>query len=241
MPAANYCPLETAVPSLTRRRVWAHPELRSHSLLVLTFDRLHLAPLAGPPKPGAVAAVEAGADLDDALGPLATVVDLISVRRARLDLLTNSLVLDYVVGGGGTRRLRVEFATPEAADACFTKAWRRLGTGFRLEPYRRDAWSLARRPLLILAGVVAATLALALVLSIFEDFAAARAAGAVSVPAVGDLGTPVRLPKSALELLIGWLDWRVVCGAGGVAAAGVQVWLYRRVTQPPVALELRRG
>jgi hypothetical protein len=37
------------------------------------------------------------------------------------------------------------------------------------------------------------------------------------------------------------MDWRVVCGLGGAAAAATQVWLVRRVTAPPAALELVRG
>src|SRR5437763_1236865 len=60
MPAPNAPPLEAAVPGRTRRRAWKHPELRSHSLLVLTLDRMHLAPLAGDPKPETVAAVGPG-------------------------------------------------------------------------------------------------------------------------------------------------------------------------------------
>ena len=71
-----------------RRRVWAHPDVKSHSLVVLTFEQLCLAPLAGAPKAELVAAAEAGGDLDDLLGPLAVVVDLIAVRRLKLDLLT---------------------------------------------------------------------------------------------------------------------------------------------------------
>src|SRR5437764_1575978 len=112
MPALNPGPLEAAVPGPTRRRVWKHPELRSHSLLVLTLDQLRLAPLAGPPKPETVAAAEAGADLDALLGPLTTVVKLAAARRVRLDLLTNSLIVEYAGAGAGVSRLTVVFATP---------------------------------------------------------------------------------------------------------------------------------
>jgi hypothetical protein len=240
MPTLNASPLAVVVPSQTRRRIWKHPELTSHSLVVLTFDRLHLAPLAGAPKSETLAAIDAGADLDDLLGPLATVVELAAVRRVKLDLHANTLILEYVGTGIGTRRVKVVFASPEAADACFTKTWRRLGDGLQLLPYKHNFWTLARAPLMLLGGVLIATAILTLLLSIFEDFAAARAAGAVSIPAVGDLGSPGRIPKSPLEILLGWLDWKVVCGVGGVAAAALQVWLYRRVTQPPAALEVVR-
>jgi hypothetical protein len=206
--------------------------------LVLTLDQLHLAPLAGTPKPDTIAAAKAGADLDDLLGPLATVVDLSSVRRVKLDLLTNTLTVEYLMAGTGTRQVTVVFATPESADACFTKTWRRLGGEYQLLPYKHDSWALARTPLAILGGILLATGTIALLASVFDDFATARAAGAVSIPLAGEFGS--HTPRTPLELLLGWLDWRVVCGLGGVLAAVVQVWLYRRLTKPPAALEVVR-
>lgn len=240
MPAAYDVTLETTLPGHTRRRVWAYPELSSHSLAVLTFERLCLAPLAGAPRAELVAAVEAGGNLEDLLGPLAVTVELIAVRRLTLDLLTNSLAVEYVAGGLGTSKLTVTFATPETADACFTKLWRRLGDGYALQPHARDAWSLARAPLLMLVGVLLVTAALALTLSVFEDMASARAAARVSTPGLGGLDGAKPLPKSPLEALLGGLDWRAVCAAGGVAAGASQVWLYRRLTRPPVRLDVLR-
>jgi hypothetical protein len=213
MPALRTMPPETAPPGSTRRRVWAYPEARSHSLVVLTGARLMAAPLAGPPRPEVVAAVEAGGDLDELLGPLAVGVDLPAVRHVTLDLLANSLVIEHA-HGPGTRRLTVSFATAEAADVCFTKLWRRLGEGYSLQPYKRDAWAAARAPLALLVGVLLATALLVLLLSVSEDTAGpARAAGP---------------------------DWKSVCAVGGAAAAGAQVWLYRRLTRPPEKLELTR-
>jgi hypothetical protein len=233
MPAVNADPPETTLPGTTRRRLWVHPDVTSHSLVVLTFDQLHAAPLAGAPKPEVVAAVEAGSDLGDLLGPLAVVVDLAAVRDVRLELLRNALVVEYDTNGQSTGRLTVVFATPEAADACFTKLWRRLGTGFKLRPYKRDAWSAARAPLVLLVGVLVVTAALALLISVFEDTAPARAA---------EQGTAqtARAHAKHPDGPLGWLGWRGVCALGGAAAAGAQVWLYRRLTQPPERLELVR-
>ena len=239
MPALKAPLLDTTVAANTRRRIWRNPELKSHSLLVLTLGKVYLAPLTGAPKSEVVESAESGADLDELFGPLATAVDLTAVRRVKLDLLTNSLVVDHGGPGGGSRQLTVVFATPEAADACFTRVWRRLGEGFALAPYKRDSWALARAPLVLLGAILAITGALALAANVAEDFAAARAA-AVSVPAAGELGTPVTVHKTPFDTLVGWLNWRVVCGVGGAAAAVVQVWLYRRLTQPPVRLELTR-
>ena len=235
MPLADSSTFATALPGGARRRAWAHPELRSHALMVLTFDRLYAAPLPGAPGPQALAAVEAGDDLDALCGPLAVVIDLISVRRVRLDLLSNALAVEYAKGGLGTARLTVVFADPEAADACYTKLWRRLGDGFTLQPDARDAWSAARAPLALLIGALLATAALALVLSVIEDTASARAAAARAAP-----GGPKAVAKPLPEALLGWMDWRAVCAAGGAAAAVAQVWLYRRVTRPPATLELVR-
>ncbi len=240
MPAADTT-LETTLPGAARRRTWAHPEVRSHSLVVLTFDRLLVAPLAGTPKPEVVAAVEAGHDLDDLLGPPTVAIDLIAVRRVRLDLLSNVLVVEYAKGGPGTARITVVFENPEVADACYTELWRRLGDGYKLQPYARSAWAAARAPLALLAGALLVTAALALVLSVFEDMASARATAKVSTPGLGGPDGAKALPQSPLEVLIGWMNWRAVCGAGGVVAAVAQVWLYRRLTRPPAALELAQA
>jgi hypothetical protein len=225
MPVLNSFPLDTALPGHTRRRTWCHPELSSHSVLVLTYDRFYLAPLAGTPKPETLAAIEAGVDLDDLLGPLTTVIDLENIRQLTLDLLTNSLTIEYFGRSMKLKKssVRLTFATPEAADTCFTKIWRRLGTEFQLAPYTRDAWHSMRSPLAVLATILIMTAVLAGILSVYEDMARTR------VPT---------LDRSMLETLLGWLNWKVVCGFGGVAAACSQVWLYRRLTAPPESLEL---
>lgn len=240
MPVVDASTIETALPGTSRRRVWAHPEVMSHSLVVLTFQRLHAAPLAGSPRPEVLSAVEAGHDLDELLGSLAVVIDLVSVRQVKLDLLANSLVVEYSKGGQSTGRLTLVFATPEAADACYTKLWRRLGDSFKLQPYARDAWALARGPLALLFGALLATAALATVLSVFEDMASARAAVQAGTLELGAPESAKPPPKSVLEFLLGWMNWRVVCALGGVVAAVAQVWLYRRLTRPPVSLELVR-
>jgi hypothetical protein len=211
-------PSATAPPGLVRRRVWAAPVVRSHSLVVLTLPRLYLAPPAGAPDPQTVAAVERGGDVEAALGPRATVVDLAAVRRVRHDLLTNTLHVEYAAGRE-TATAAVTFATAEAADAAFSKLWRRLGDGFALTPFRPDPWAAARRPAAAILAVLAAAGALAVGLNALDDLAAAKHWAAAG-----------RLP-----------DWRVVCGLAGAAAAGLTVRLYRRLTRPPERLDLVRG
>ena len=230
MPATIPGPFHAAVTGQARRRVWARPDLQSHSLLILSADRLYLSPIDATLESELVAAAEAGADPDELLGPDATVLELGSIRRVKLDLLANELTIRSG-GATGPNPLTVVFASPEAGDACFTKLWRQLGDGCHLLPYRRDWLALARGPAVLLGAVLAVTAAVALTLGVFDDYAAARA-----VASIGDAA----VPRSSLETLIGWMDWRAVCGAGGAAAAAVQVWLYRRLTSPPVCLELAR-
>lgn len=235
MPAlkAYIPPLEITQPG--RRRVWAHPELQSHSLLVLTLDELHLAPLPGSPRPEVVAAAEAGAELDELLGHFATVVELASVRRVKLDLLTNSLAIEHTRGYGKSE-LVVTFSTPEAADGCFSRIWRRLGNGCKLISQQRDWKHLARTPFVLLGAVLAITALLALAISITDDLKTSHAAASMTLPVENRT-----ISLSPLQSLVGWMDWRVVCGLGGAAAAATQVWLYRRITQPPVSLEVVRA
>jgi hypothetical protein len=231
---------EATLPGSNRRRVWAHPDVKSHSVVVLTHERLHLAPLAGPPKPDLLVAA-AYDDLDEVLGPLAIVVDLAAVRRVRLHLPTNTLFVEYVKDGIRTSRASVTFESAEVADAVFTKLWRRLGDGFKAANGRRDFWALARGPLGLLFGALLATAALVILLSVFEDFASARAAVRNAPPPPDQLGVSTNIPKTPIEGLLGWMDWRWICGLGGCAAAASQVWLYRRLTNPTTVLELKRA
>jgi hypothetical protein len=247
MPALN-SPLNDTVevkalgPAPSKRRVWSEPELTSHSLLVLTPERLYLASLGSAPRPETVASIAADGDVDELLGPLATTVDLPGVHRVHLDLLNNSLAVDYFGRENTTRRATVTFSDHEAADACFTKLWRRLGNDVKLNDFQRDKAQLARAPLMLLFASLVVTAALALILSVFEDFGQARAAAESGQVAVGPLGERVEsIPKTPLEGLIGWMNWKVVCAIGGVVAAASQVWLYRRLTTPPASLELLRS
>ena len=230
MPALNLYrpPLDVGRPS--KRRVWSFPELQSHSLLVLTLGELYLAPPTGEPRPEMIAAAEGDGDLDELFGPLATVIELAAVQRATLDLLTNTLTLDIMRAHQTASRLTLTFATPEAADACFSRIWRRLGSDCKLLSRQRDWRPLARLPLICLAAVLAVTAALALTVSAASSMPATGAATSLNVP-----GEPV------LSGPLGGFDWRWICGAGGVAAAATQVWLWRRLTHPPVSLEVIRN
>lgn len=216
-PAA--APSDTGIPALARRRVWAAPDVTSHSLIVLTLPRLYLAPPGAAWRPEAVATIEAAVDVEAALGPLATAIDLATVRRVRLDLPTNTLTIEYTAARAGSAKVAVRFASWEAADAVFGKLWRRLGDGFALRPPRAAAWDVARAPVAFMAALLAGTGLAAVGLNALSDFAPAD-----------------RWPIARLLP-----DWRVVCGTGGAVVAAAQVWLYRRLTRPPERLELVRN
>ncbi|HVK18886.1 MAG TPA: hypothetical protein VM533_18290 [Fimbriiglobus sp.] len=199
---------DTAFPGFTRRRVWRAPEVRSHSLVLLTATRLFLVP-SGVEVP---ADIESTADLDAALGPVATTIELSTVRRLTHALLAFTLRLEST-----GRPVVVRFASAEAADAAFAMLWRRLGPEFALDQPRPGSWAAARGPVAILVGMLIATLALALAASAAAD-----------------------LPAHPVTTTLRAMDWRVVCGLGGAALALVQVRLYRRLTCPPARLDLTR-
>jgi hypothetical protein len=229
-------------PPAGKRRLWSQAELASHSLVVLTTKQLYLAPLGSDPRPETLAAIAAGGEVEDHLGSLATNIDLTGVSRVRLDLLTNSLNIDYLGREFSTSRVTIAFTSHEAADACFTKLWRRLGNGMKLNDFQRDKVELARAPLFILFVTLVITGVLALLISVAEDFGTARQAALAGHAAVGPLGETIdTIPASPLESLFGWMSWKVVCALGGAVAAASQVWMYRRLTTPPATLELVRS
>jgi hypothetical protein len=239
MPPVNAPLIETTLPGHKRCRTWAHPEVTSHSLVVLSFEQLLVTPPAGAPAPELVEAVEAMGNPGELLGPGVAAIDFADIRDVKLDLLADALVVEYAARGRDAGRLTIAFAGPEAADACFTRLWRRLGVDFQLKPYKRDAWAAARTPLVFMVAALVMTAALVLTLSAFEDMASDRAAAQrAAAEGVVPIGPP---PRSVLERALGWMDWRGVCALGGIAAAATQVWLYRRLTRPPVSLELTRA
>lgn len=219
-PTLTRGPSDTTLPGQTRRHVWPAPEVTSHSLFVLTAARLFLAPGTGPPRPEALAALEAGGDPAAHIGPLGTVIDLAAVRRVTLSLEANTLRVEYGQPGKGLGLTAVRFASAETADTVFGKLWRRLGDRVVLVPPTPDPWSVIRVPLAVMAGVLAVTLTLAMALSAAPDVPHPAAAHLAAAPE--------------------WADWRAVCGSGGAALAVVQVWLYRRLTRPPSRLVLER-
>ena len=240
MPATIADPPASGLVPTNRRRVWSHPELESHSLLVLTRDCLVLAPFTGTPRLELVAAAESDADLDELLGSLATVIQLGTVRRLTLDLLSNAVHLEYAPGARLKSGITLTFATSAAADSCFSRIWRRLGDACKLDSWQRDGWSSVRMPLLFLGAILAATAVLGFAIHTLDELSTANATASVNVPGEAQLGGPLLVPH-AMNALIGWMDWRAVCACGGAAAAASQVWLYRRITQPPTTLEVIRS
>lgn len=225
MPALQVNSTIASAPAPPDRRVWQSPQVKSHSRVVLTADALYLGPPTDEPRPEAVTAVE-----DDVEAAFAVAIELAAVHRVRLDLIDNSITVHYTTADHGASRVELVFTEQTAADGCFTCLWRRLGGGLKLLPYRRDTWSLIRGPAVLLAGLLAATLALALVSHGFEEGAEARAGGMLT-----------HQPPTFFETLFRWLPWEVICGVGGALAAAVQMWVYRRLTEPPERLEVVRA
>ena len=128
-------PLEITQPG--RRRVWPHPELRSRfRLSVLTLDELPSGALAGLAAAGGRdRSPRPGGELESAPARPLRHGHRTGVHPARPNsiLLTNSLFVEYS-RGYSKQSLAITFATPEAADGCFWRIWRRLGEGCKLVP-----------------------------------------------------------------------------------------------------------
>jgi hypothetical protein len=208
-------PSDTTVPGLAQRRVWKAPEVTSHSLVVLTLPRLYLTPMTGEPKTEVVDHLQTVRLVDAFLGPLATVIDLHTVRRVKLDLATQTITLDHFTANDPRARSVIRFATAAGADSFFAKIWRRLGDGYQLKTHAPDWWVLARVPLVFLSAVILFTALAAMGLNALSDWGGFRSGAGRALP-----------------------DWRTVCIFGGGAVAIAQVWLYRLATRPPERLEL---
>jgi hypothetical protein len=200
---------ETTFPGSTRR-VWRAPAVKSHALVALTPGRLDLVP----------------ADVDSELlangddlhaGPQSTAIELATITRIRHELVSNTLTIETL---SSREPVMIVFSEPEISDDAYTRLWRRLGPALELRPFRPAFWTVAREPVGVMAGVLMATITLAL----FADAAADL------------IGT---IPGSWARLARG-LDWRWITGIGGAVLALAQVWLYRRLTRPPTRLELVR-
>jgi hypothetical protein len=188
----------------------------SCAAVVLTPARLYLAGEPGAVSKETAAAAERGEDLDRLFGRT-TAVNLPAVVRVLLDLPANTVHVETANDDrAGTTRVSVVFAEAETADDLFTKLSRRLGPEWTARPVRAGWWDRVREPATTLAGILTATLLLGLAATVVQD------------------------ADPAAHGFLRLIDWRFVCGAGGALAALAQVWLYRRATQPPAAIELAR-
>src|SRR5262245_22459644 len=91
--------LGATIPAPGKRRIWTSPELVSHSLMILTPEKVYLAPLGGELRTETLAAISNGGDMDSILGPLAIAIDLVAVSRMNIDLVDNSLAIEYLSRG----------------------------------------------------------------------------------------------------------------------------------------------
>jgi hypothetical protein len=210
-------PSDTTIPGLAQRRVWQAPDVTTHSLVVLTLPRLYLTPMTGTPKTDVISQVQTVRAVDAFLGPLATAIDLHTVRRVKLDLADNTIALDHHTAHAPHAKTVIGFASAEIADAFFAKLWRRLGDGYQLKTIAPEWWTLARVPVAFTAAVILFTAVLAMALNAVSDAGADRHGLARVLP-----------------------NWRAVCVIGGGIVAFAQVWLYRLSTRPPERLELHQ-
>ncbi|QEL14691.1 hypothetical protein [Limnoglobus roseus] len=210
-------PSDTTIPGLAQRRVWKAPDVTSHSLVVLTLPRLYLTPMTGSPKTEVISQLETVRAVDSFLGPLATAIDLYTVRRVKLDLKDHTVTIDHQMANSPNGRTVIRFADGRVADSFFAKIWRRLGDGYQLKTFAPEWWTLARLPIVFIAAVIVFTAITAMVLN------------AISDTGIDQHGIARVLP-----------NWRIVCAVGGGAVAAAQMWLYRMASRPPERLELQQ-
>ena len=220
--------IDTTVPGMTRRRIWLAPAVQSHSLIMLTLTKLSVAPATVTVNPHLVQRIQNGADIEATLGEFVTTIEISSIHRVKFDLVSNALTIEYdsrsshqnLGANSGTLgrlcRVVLSFSSHESADEVYTKVWRRLGERFELKSQRRDAWDLARFPVAVMAGILVLTTVFGI---------------------LGNAAADAEKSTSFWKLFASY-DWRVVCGVGGATLAVLQMWLYRRLTQPPKLLEL---
>lgn len=190
--------IETLSPGSTRRRVFVHPDVKSHSMLVLTFARLYLGdPSPSAPDPDVVDSIEnGGAPVEKVLGSRMVQIDLPFVKRVKLDVPAATVTLEYA-NLGTVRSAAIAFAGPAAAEALFSKLWRRLGDDFDLKQDKPEPWPAVQVPLvvglaiLLASGVTAA--------AGYVDWMVSVTAGVVGVAAAAGVaysrlsGAPTRL------------------------------------------------
>jgi len=211
--------LDTMLPGEARRRIWSAPDIISHSLITLTLAKLYFA--SGKTKADTVQSIQAGADLDETFGPIATVVELSTITRIKLELITNTLTIEYRANSRSPARVTIQCASHETADEIYSKLWRRLGDDFEVRGNQDHSHEAARKPIIVIAAVMLCTI----VFAMLANFAADR------VLLNGE-------SSSAILKAFAIVDWKVIGAIGGGVLAILQVWLYRTLTVPPTQLEL---
>ncbi len=212
-------PLDTTLPGEARRRIWSSPDIISHSLITLTLAKIYFA--SGKTKAETVQNIQAGADLEETFGPLATVVDLSTITRLKLELITNTLTIEYRANSRTPARVTIQCATHETADEIYSKLWRRLGDEFEVRGNQDHSPAATRTPIIVIVAVLFCTVLFALL----ANFAADRVL-------LNGENSSVVMKAFAI------VDWKVIGAIGGGVLAILQVWLYRTLTVPPTQLEL---
>ena len=216
---------DTTLPGSTNRRQWRAPTVTSHSLIVLTATRLYLCSLSAKPTEETIEAIRQGTDPETVLGAGTVIVEFSDVRRVLAELLTDTLTLEVRPSRQAARSVTITFTEPEAADDLFALLLKRIGDSCDLVTNQDDPIAMARPTLGVMAGVLLATVTLAVTISAIDDVAEST----VGIDR-----------QAAWFAAIAWMDWRVIGAIGGVVLAVIQVWMYRQFTRPPVRLELIR-
>lgn len=217
---------ETAIPGLTTRRLWQAPELRSPGFVLLTVNKLYRAEEARELSESEIQQLILGNRPDILEHPSVRVFELSELREARIELETGRCHVCFP-----RHHLVLDFDKPESADDFFAKFARRVQEHHEVIVPKADVLKAMRSPLVAMFGVLCFMIAHKLVSLSYRDLTESRFlwnASAVELPAW----------YPAVDHFFQTFPPEFVGSLSGVVLALLQLWAYRRLTQPPAELQL---
>lgn len=228
-PAVLHLLPDTTLPGLTTRRIWQESELYSPGLILLTVNRLYIRSEPLSLSQSDLQRLLIGGNVDEQLGPTTQMYPLTDLDHAALDLETYTVRL--IFRGDRPQPELLRFRSAAVADDFFTKLARRVQEQFQPIVPKFDVLQAMRTPIAAMFGVVTGMVTMNLLANSYADLSEYR----------------FLLGDQSFELP-GWYAWadrffqifppRLMGTLSGAVLAILQLWAYRRLTQPPQSVEL---
>jgi hypothetical protein len=207
-------------------QIWTTKHGSAKGLTVLAEDAVGFAKLGGEELENAHANLEAGENVEDALGKKATIIPLESMLFVISKNYERSIFLDHWPRPKKERHEIISFEYEDVRDDFFKALKKKLGKGWRTERDEYNAVRAGKNPLILMALIVLFTGLLGLVLW---------------------QGGPLnrRGRPAAVEPLVRWMEDNL--GVTGVIFIGLGllvpciVWFFFAIRKPPVVVKLKPG